>query len=67
MRKTGLAHEDLMKRVCCLEDKGIVECNDNEIKFTDNGLNVVNELSDKALKMFQSFAGKINNEAHFPD
>ncbi len=65
MRKTGFAHEELIKRVICLENNGIVVCNDNEVQFTENGRERLNSVSDKALQMFLRFADKVKSEDYF--
>lgn len=67
MQRTGLEYADLSNRVRHLEEKGVVVCNENKVKFTKAGLDLVNGLSDSALKMLMATVERIKNENNFPD
>ncbi len=67
IQKTGLDHDNITKRIRYLEEKGIVACTDNKVKFTNKGLELVNELSDNALQMLMAVVERIKQENNFPD
>ena len=67
VQKTGLDQDNLTDRIGYLEEKGIVACIDNKVKFTNKGLEHVNELSDSALQMLMTVVERIKHENNFPD